>query len=75
MARDFNYRLTDLEVKQYRKLPQKPIEVKSKAIEYMAGRHIGEDIVKKYHITTTTKSDDILVFPFYNDQNEMEFIK
>ncbi|MCQ2078101.1 MAG: AAA family ATPase [Bacteroidaceae bacterium] len=75
LARDYNYRLEDIEEHKYRKLPQKVIETKPKAIEYLENRGISPDIVRKYNITTRKDNDDILVFPFYDEQNVLQFVK
>ena len=76
LARDFGFHLTDEnEVQQYRKLPQKPIITKQPAIEYMESRGVSREITEKYHITTTKDRDNILVFPFYDEQNQMCFVK
>ena len=75
LARDFNFQLDMGEVKEYKRLPQKPIEVRSKAIEYLASRGISEDIVKRYSITTQIKNPSVVVFPFYDENNVMQFVK
>lgn len=51
------------------------IEVRDAAVEYMAGRGISEEITKRYHITTAKNNDRILVFPFYDETKQMQFIK
>ena len=76
LARDFGFHLTDEdEVQQYRKLPQKTIITKQPAVEYMESRGISKEITEKYHITTTKDNDKILVFPFYDEQNQLCFVK
>lgn len=75
MARDFDFELFDYEKKEYKKLPQRQIKSKPKAIEYLQSRGIGEKITAKYHITTRKDNDNVLVFPFYDEQNELVFIK
>lgn len=57
------------------KQPDKPIEPKPPAIEYLASRGIGEEVAKKYQITTQTNKDNILVFPFFDENNRLCFIK
>lgn len=63
--------------KQYKsfKQPEKPIEPKPPAIDYLMSRGIGEEIAKRYQITTQTGKDNILVFPFFDENNKMCFIK
>ena len=76
LARDFGFHLVDEdEVQEYRKLPQKPIITKEPAVKYMESRGISKEITEKYHITTTKDNDKILVFPFYDEQNQMCFVK
>ena len=75
LARDFGFRLEDDSQNKYRKLPQKKIETKPKAIEYLESRGISEEVARKYKITTQKHNDNILVFPFYDDQNVLQFVK
>jgi len=57
------------------KKPDKPIEPKPPAIQYLASRGISEETAKRYEITTQTDKDNILVFPFYADNGDLMFIK
>lgn len=75
LARDVGFKLEDEEQKQYRKLPQKKVESKPKAIEYLEKRGISAETCKKYNITVQTNNDNILVFPFYDEQGVMQFVK
>lgn len=50
-------------------------EVRDPAIEYMKGRGISEEVVKKYSITTLKDNDNVIVFPFYDENNIMQFVK
>ena len=75
LARDFGFRLENEQEQKYRKLPQKKIESKPKAIEYLESRGISAEVCKKYNITTQTNKDNILVFPFYDEQNILQFVK
>ena len=62
--------------KQFRTFKREPKpEPKPKAIEYMTGRGISEEVCKRYNITTKKKSDNILVFPFYDEADVLTFIK
>ena len=45
------------------------------AIRYMQSRGISEEVCKKYEITSKAGQESIVVFPFYNEQNELKFIK
>ncbi len=75
LARDFNFKLDFGETKQYRHLPQKPIEVRSKAVEYLLSRGISESTTKKYKITTHKEHNNILVFPFYDPSGMLTMVK
>ena len=75
LARDFGFRLENEQEQKYRKLPQKKIESKPKAITYLESRGISAEVCKRYNITTQTKKDNILVFPFYDEQNILQFVK
>ena len=75
LARDFGFRLENEQEQKYRKLPQKKIESKPKAVEYLESRGISAEVCKKYNITTQTNKDNVLVFPFYDEQNVLQFVK
>ena len=75
LARDFGFKLEDEQEKRYIQLPQREIKTKPRAIEYLQSRGISEKIARKYKITVRNDNPDILVFPFYDEQNILRFIK
>ena len=78
MAKDFGYPLDfqqNMGKKIYRSLPQQKIEVRNKAVEYMANRGISRETVELYRITTRRDNDNILVFPFYDADGILQFVK
>lgn len=75
LARDFDYDLGFGEKRVYRKLPQKPVVVRDGAVEYLATRGISEAICKQYEITTRTDNKNIIVFPFYDQDGVLQFVK
>lgn len=75
LARDFGYKLDNDRERKYRRLPQPKIESKPKAIEYLESRGISEEVARRYKITTQTHNDNVLVFPFYDDKNVLQFVK
>ena len=75
LARDFGFPLDFGDNHQYRKLPQKQITTRPAAITYLQSRGISEEICLKYHITTAKKDQNVLVFPFYDENNVMQFVK
>lgn len=83
LSRDFDFSLgTEVDEyykpkRQYRrfKKPGKPIEPKAPAVAYLETRGIGAEITKQYEITSLNGRDNVLVFPFYDDKGELQFIK
>ena len=74
LARDFGYALDfgdSKPKKQYRRLAQKEIVVRSKAVEYLESRGISKETAERYKITTRKDNDNILVFPFYDEKGVM----
>lgn len=67
LARDFNYPLDFGDIKQYRALPQKEVVTTDKAIQYLESRGIDRITAERYKITTQKNSQNILVFPFYDE--------
>jgi twinkle protein len=78
MAKAFGYPLDfqqSVGKKVYRSLPQPKIEVRNKAVEYMEKRGISREVVERYKITTRKDNDNILVFPFYDADGVLQFVK
>lgn len=82
LARDFEtFSLGDgiddyyLRLDRYRRIAKGTIEVKDKAIEYLAKRGIPEAVTRQYEVTTDKRNDNNLVFPFFDDKGDMWFIK
>ncbi len=63
--------------KKYRTLttPKEPIVPKEPAVKYLESRGISEETAKKYEITTYKDRDNVLVFPFYDQDGKLTFIK
>lgn len=78
LCRDFDYELdfgkSSKEV-VYRKLPQKQIVVRDKAIEFLKTRGISEKTGKRYNITTQDRNTNVIVFPFFDENNILQFVK
>lgn len=77
MARDFDYPLDfgDNRRRNYRPLPQRPFPVREPAVKYMESRGISQEITQRYRITTTRDDEHILAFPFYDENNTLQFLK
>ena len=83
LSRDFDFSLgNDVDEyyrpkKQFKRLktPKEPIIPKDPAIAYLESRGISREIVKKYEITTQTEHENVLVFPFYDEDGKLQFVK
>lgn len=75
LARDFNFALQNDEPKKYKELPQKKIKVLDEAVEYMKSRGISEEVTRRYNITASPGNRNVIIFPFYDEQNRLQFIK
>ena len=64
-----------LKRERFKKFARRPIETKDKAIEYMLKRKIPEEITRMYEITIKKDTDNVMVFPFIDDRNDLWFIK
>ena len=54
----------------------KPFEPTDAAMAYLNGkRGIAPEVVRRYEIRTRKDDDNILVFPFYGEDGEIEFVK
>ena len=60
---------------RFRRFKKAQITVKDRAVEYLQKRGISEATVKKYQITVRGDSENILVFPFFDEKDELRFIK
>lgn len=50
-------------------------DTRPNAVKYMEGRGISREVTERYSITTRKDNDSILVFPFYDEQKTLLFIK
>jgi len=82
LAKDFNFSLgRDVDAylsggkrfKNMRKYPRP--KTKPKAVEYMESRGISKAVTESYALTTQRDHDNILVFPFFDDDGNMQFAK
>lgn len=84
IARDFDFPLNDdvsryLEQNEYsgrfRSFVNEHKQSTDKAIEYLKSRGIPEEITKRYEITTKDGDDNVMVFPFADENDELWFVK
>lgn len=83
LSRDFDFSLGNEVDEYYRpkktyrkfKTPKEKIVPKPPAIEHLGKRGISKEVVEKYEITTKNGRDDVLVFPFYDENGVLQFIK
>ena len=62
--------------RQFRTFPRKEKPVpKDSALEYMRKRGISAETCNKYFVTVDKDNNNILVFPFYDEKDELTFIK
>jgi len=84
LAKDFNFDLPEY-AKRYhningagtyfRRFRKAHIEPKSKAITYLLSRGISEAICRQYEITVKDNNENLLIFPFKDENEEIRFIK
>ncbi len=77
LAREFDYPLDygNTQKREYRKLPQRPVEVRKPALDYLESRGISREVGEKYKITSLKDNPNVVVFPFYDEQGTLQFIK
>ncbi len=83
LAKDFDFSLgRDIDVyyqirpttfRKFKK-PDKPIQPKDNIIEYFKKRSIPKEVLEKYEITSL-KDKNIIVFPFFDEDGKIQFIK
>ena len=82
LAKDFSFSLgrdvdayinQDKPFKNMRKYPRP--KTKPKAVEYMETRGISREVTENYALTTQRDHDNVLVFPFFDDEGFMQFAK
>jgi twinkle protein len=59
----------------YKRLPQKPITIRDNAIAYLQSRGISEATARRYNVTTQANNPNVIVFPFHDENNTMQFVK
>lgn len=82
LAKDFDFSL-GRDVDEYYNRTRKfrdirkygTVTIRTGAAIYMATRGIGSEISNKYRLTTQKDNDDVLVFPFYDERGDLQFIK
>lgn len=75
LARDYNYQLDFGEPKTYRSLPQRPIVSSPPAVDFLLKRGISQEVTERYRITVRKDNPNIAVFPFYDENNVLQFVK
>lgn len=74
---DAYYATVDYSTRQYKKFrdAHKQIETKDAAIMYMQTRGINAEITRKYELTTLNGKENVLVFPFKDQDGNLVYIK
>ena len=57
------------------KAPEKPIQPTNNALDFLESRGISRKTAERYQITTKKDDDNILVFPFYDENGNLALIK
>lgn len=82
LSKDFNFSLGNeadeyfRETRRFRNISktEKPI-TKPAAVAYMASRGISEEVTNSYHLTVQRDHENVLVFPFYDEDGILQFVK
>lgn len=82
LAKDFDFSLgRDVDEyyspkRRYKDLSQYPRPiVRTPAVEYMEGRGISKAVTEQYSITTQKDNDNIIVFPFFDEDSKLQYVK
>lgn len=83
LAKDFDFSLGTMADEYYRpkkeykklKTPEVKVEPKPEAIAYLEKRGISPEVAKEYEITVRKDKPNVLVFPFYDENGALQFIK
>jgi KaiC/GvpD/RAD55 family RecA-like ATPase len=82
LSKDFHFSLGEEadayynpEWKKYKKLIQEKYKPKPTAITYLESRKISKAITEQYGITAKPDSDNILIFPFRDEKDILQFVK
>ena len=73
--RNYEKARTSITWQRFNERKPEKIEPTSAALDYLKGRGIPEDIIRRYEITTHKQNDKILVFPFCDEAGNLKFIK
>jgi twinkle protein len=65
----------DHDLRKFRQIHMKKPESKDPAIKYMASRGISEAVTREYGITVQKDRENILVFPFMDENGIIQFVK
>ena len=72
---DTYYRISPADNYKRWKNAKRITESKDAAVRYMASRGISEAVTRQYEITVKADDENILVFPFKDENGELQFIK
>jgi len=82
LHKDFNFSLGrdadsyyDQSFVKFKRLSQKPIEVRDKAVAYLMKRGISEKVCRRYEITARADREEVIVFPFKDENGVLQMAK
>lgn len=84
LSKDFNFKISETMDRylnrndynnRFKRFKEYHKESTDSAIRYLKARGISEDVCRKYELTTKSGQDNVLVFPFKDNKEELRFIK
>lgn len=78
LCREVGYQIPRIGQQRYYKfkqIPEKERDCRKEAVEYLRSRGIPEEITRRYYITTKRDNPELLVIPFYDENNVCQMYK
>ena len=69
------YNVDNYNSSHFRKFKEAHIQSKDRAVEFLKSRGISENVCRKYELTIKDKTENVLVFPFKDQDGQLRFIK
>ena len=78
LCREVGYqipRLGQIKYYKYKQIPEKERDCRQEAVDYLKSRAIPEEITRRYYITTKRDDPELLVIPFYDENDVCQMYK
>lgn len=78
LCREVGYqipRLGKFRYYKFKQIPEKERDCRQEAVDYLKSRAIPEEITRRYFITTKREDPELLVIPFYDENNVCQMYK